>query len=295
MKIFKKIIALTLALVLCASLCLPAFAEDDSEKLNYLVLGDSIAAGYGLMNSENAVYGKIVADTNGYNYTNESYDGGETTSTLLDNVTRSASIRELIKEADIISISIGGNDYFLGEEGYIDEARIINILLRFLFLGDDSALDEIEARSAENYKKIMDTIYEINPDVTIVAQTLYQAWHGLGGIIYKNMLKRINKMVTGYKEQNPDKNYIIADVYSAFKCHKNYVTADTIHPSAKGNLSIAQTVLNTLYDAGLGTSKEPVINERGMDYNYWYDWTDPDEALLEYFLIRLVTGRLFVF
>ena len=295
MKIIKKIISLTLALVLCVSLCIPAFAEDAGKKINYLVLGDSIANGYGLMNSESAVYGKIVADTNGYSYINESYGGGETTATLLGKVTKYEYIREYIKEADIISISIGGNDYFLGEEGYIDENRIINIILRFLFHGDDSALDEIEARSAENYKKIIDTIYELNPDVTIVAQTLYQAWYGLGGIIYKNMLKRINKMVTDYKEQNPDRNYIIADVYSAFKCHKNYVTADTIHPSSKGNLAIAQTVLDALYDAGLGTSKEPVVNERGMDYNYWYDWSDPDEAFLEYFLIRLVTGRVFVF
>ena len=81
MKIIKKIISLTLALVLCVSLCIPAFAEGDGKKINYLVLGDSIANGYGLMNSESAVYGKIVADTNGYSYINESYGGGETTAT----------------------------------------------------------------------------------------------------------------------------------------------------------------------------------------------------------------------
>ena len=295
MKFFKKITALLLALVLCASLCLPAFAEDDGKKLNYLVLGDSIAYGYGIMNSENAVYGKIVADTNGYNYNNEAYGDGETTASLLEKVTEKDHIRELIEDADIISISIGANDYFLDENTGLDEERILKVSARLLFLGDDSALDEIEARANANYYKIMDTIYELNPDVTIVAQTFYKSWYGILGIVYKNVINRANSVVKSYKEQNPDRKYLIADGYSAFKCHKNYVTADTIHPSSKGNLAIAQTVLDALYDAGLGTSKEPVVNERGMDYNYWYDWSDPDEAFLEYFLIRLVTGRVFVF
>lgn len=295
MRIFKKITALLLALVLCASLCLPAFAEDDGKKLNYLVLGDSIAYGYGIMNSENAVYGKIVADTNGYNYNNEAYGDGETTASLLEKVTEKDYIREFIEDADIISISIGANDYFLDENTGLDEERILKVSARLLFLGDDSALDEIEARANANYNKIMDTIYELNPDVTIVAQTFYKSWYGILGIVYKNVINRANGVVKSYKEQNPDRKYLIADVYSAFKCHKNYVTADTIHPSAKGNLAIAQTVLNTLYDAGLGTSTEPVVNEPGLDYNYWFRKTSPDDAFLKYFLIRLVTGRLFVF
>ena len=69
LKICKKIISVILILTLCAGLfSAAAFAESD--KLNYLVLGDSIAEGFGLKNPEEACYGRIVADTNGYDYVN---------------------------------------------------------------------------------------------------------------------------------------------------------------------------------------------------------------------------------
>ena len=294
MKFFKKITALLLALVLCASLCLPVFAEDDSEKLNYLVLGDSIAFGYGILNRDNAVYGKIVADTNGYNYSNMSYGYGETTRSLYFTVEVDEEVRKLIKDADIISISIGANDYFLGNTG-LDYKRILKESAKLLFLGDDSELDEIEQIADMYYNRIMDTIYSINPDVTIVAQTFYQSWYGLLGIVYKNVINRVNSTVLNYKEEHPDRKFLIADVGAAFEGHKDYVTVDTIHPSAKGNLAIAQTVLDTLYDAGLGSSKVPVVNEEGIDYNLWrMDYGTVAGALLD-FIVNLFTGRLFVF
>ena len=66
MKKFRKIAAVLLCVVMIAASlqCLAFAAPQDSGKLNFLVLGDSIAEGFGVENKEDAAYGKIVADTN---------------------------------------------------------------------------------------------------------------------------------------------------------------------------------------------------------------------------------------
>ena len=45
----------------------------------------------------------------------------------------------------------------------------------------------------------------------------------------------------------------------------NDFAKDRIHPSAVGNEKIALTVLQTLYDNGLGSETVPVINTPGID------------------------------
>ena len=68
-------VILSVVMLLCA-FNLGAFAQE--EKLSYLVLGDSIGYGSGLRNSKEACYGKIVADTNGYDYANDAIPGHTT-------------------------------------------------------------------------------------------------------------------------------------------------------------------------------------------------------------------------
>ena len=54
----KKIISVILCLCMILPFTLAAHAQ---EPLNYLLLGDSIAQGYGVYNRDKACYGKIVA------------------------------------------------------------------------------------------------------------------------------------------------------------------------------------------------------------------------------------------
>ena len=64
MRIGRKIIAVLTAISLCFVM-FSVFASAEEDELNYLVIGDSIAEGFGLKNPEEACYGRIVADTNG--------------------------------------------------------------------------------------------------------------------------------------------------------------------------------------------------------------------------------------
>lgn len=82
----KKFIAIVLSLVMCMSIFVIS-ASAIEEKPFYLVLGDSIAYGSGLGNAVDACYGKIVSDTNGYEYSNRAVPG-HTTTNLIDRLSQ---------------------------------------------------------------------------------------------------------------------------------------------------------------------------------------------------------------
>ena len=103
----KKILSVLLCVILLIGTVFTlSFAE---EKPHFVVLGDSIAYGSGIINSKNAVYGKIIADTNGYEYDNFAIPG-HTTKNLLSRL-ENKNVSEAVADADIISISIGGNNF----------------------------------------------------------------------------------------------------------------------------------------------------------------------------------------
>ena len=114
MKKFRKIAAVLLCVVMIAASlqCLAFAAPQDSGKLNFLVLGDSIAEGFGVENKEDAAYGKIVADTNGYNYRNLAQVANDTQD-LIRKIETVDEFRESIAWADVINICIGSNNLSL--------------------------------------------------------------------------------------------------------------------------------------------------------------------------------------
>lgn len=73
MKIILPVVSLLLVLSLLFSTVV--FASQDDDKLNYVVIGDSIARGAGVLNPDEACYGLMVANTNGYDYVNHGIDG----------------------------------------------------------------------------------------------------------------------------------------------------------------------------------------------------------------------------
>lgn len=117
MKKFRKIAAVLLCVVMIAASlqCLAFAAPQDSGKLNFLVLGDSIAEGFGVENKEDAAYGKIVADTNGYNYRNLAQVANDTQD-LIRKIETVDEFRESIAWADVINICIGSNNYLASED-----------------------------------------------------------------------------------------------------------------------------------------------------------------------------------
>ncbi len=249
----KKIIAIILsfALILC-SFSISAFAED--EKPFYLILGDSIAYGSGISNSKEACYGKIVADTNGYDYANHSVPG-HTTANLINRLKNETVIADL-KKADIISISIGGNDFLM--------SNLIGLMFDSIVLGDHSEYDRIAEGFYTNLCEIVDIINSHNADAVILMQTLYNPQSGYLRAPYQEGADRINAAIERYNAEHPGE-IVIVDVGSALGDDMANYADDEIHPSAKGNEIIAQKVLDKLYELELGKTVTPVIVTNGID------------------------------
>lgn len=250
MKKFTAVI-LSIAMVFCM-FTVSVYAE--TEKPFYLVLGDSIAYGSGITNSREACYGKIVSDTNGYDYANHSVPG-HTTTNLINRLKDETVIADL-KKADIISISIGGNDFLM--------SNLIDLMFDSIVLGDHSEFDRIAEGFYTNFCEIVDIINSHNSDVVILMQTLYNPQSGYLRAPYQEGADRINAAIERYNAENPGE-IVIVDVATALGDDMANFADDEIHPSAKGNEIIAKVVLDKLYELNLGSNSSPVIAEKGVD------------------------------
>lgn len=249
----KKILAVVLSLVLAFS-CMSIIAFAEEETVDYVVLGDSIAFGAGMINTVEACYGKIVAETNGYNYVNHSIPG--ITSGVLRDMLKTDAVLDSVKNAEIISISIGGNNFLTN--------NIVGLAYDCLVKKDLSNFDKIAGVFYDEFCEIMDIINENNPDAVVLMQTLYNPQTKAAGIVYAEGGNRLNEMIRKYDAEHPGE-IVIVEVGEALNDDRANFADDKIHPSAQGNELIAVEVLNVLYDLGLGETTEPVISTEGLD------------------------------
>ncbi len=249
----KKITAVFLCVVmLFCSFCISAYASE--EKQFYLVLGDSIAYGSGIANAKEACYGKIVADTNGYEYENHAIPG-HTTTNLINRLSEEKVI-EAVEKADIISISIGGNDFLM--------SNLVGLMFDSIVLNNHAQYDKIAESFYGNFCEIIDIINEHNENAVILMQTLYNPQSGYLRPPYQQGADRINAAIARYDKENPGE-IVIVDVGTALGDDPENFAGDDIHPSVKGNEIIAKVILEKLYEIKLGKTTEPVISVKGQD------------------------------
>ena len=277
----KKIISVVLSFALILT-CF-AFSASAEEATDYLVLGDSIAYGSGLSNPVDAVYGKIVADTHGFNYINYSVPG-HTTSNLLNRL-KNEDVIDAVKNAEIISISIGGNNFLM--------SNLTGLIFDSVVKSDYTKMDEIAEGFYNEFCLVMDVINENNPDAIVLMQTLYNPQSGKLREVYAEGQKRLNEMIAKYDAEHPGE-IIIVDVGTALGEDMECFAADDIHPSAKGNLLIAAEVLKTLNDNNIAEYKEPVITAEGQDFTMGFSFAFLDiiVTLFEFLgkIYRFFTG-----
>ena len=100
-----KLIAILLSISLC--LCLAIWNTSATEATDYLALGDSISAAYGLETEEEGfVY--LVAQALGITSANRAISGNTAVGILEE--LQTGELDSLITEANLITITCGGND-----------------------------------------------------------------------------------------------------------------------------------------------------------------------------------------
>ena len=280
LKMFKKIVAVILAVIICIGIV--SVAASAKETLNYLMLGDSIAEGFGIKNPDEASYGKIVADTNGYNYKNLGVMGRNSIG-LCNRLLTNEEYIEAVKWADVISVSVGGNDFLL------DHAALL--IAQGIIFNDYSKFDKIGETYYDNFSKSMNRIHELNPDAVILVQLLYTSWtFDYARKPYKEAAKRINDAIERYCEEKPQNIYVV-DTSEVFDGRRDCVSTDTIHPNAQGNIELAKCVQTELCNIGLASSADVTVNAQGIDRDYLIEYFGTPIGQILIFLANVATGN----
>ncbi len=244
MKASKKFISLLLALIMTFSLCTAAFAADST---HFVVLGDSIAYGYGLKDKDTYAYGALISAANGYTYANHAHNG-DTTFDLNERLTRDDVIADL-KKADIIAVSIGGNNFLTG--------GIVGMAINGIF-GNFSLIDKTADEFYTDFSLAIDTIRSIKPDATLLVQTLYNPRTDFLKDVYQYGVDKLNGYI---KQAAAEKDLTVVEVAAAFSGHAGeYIQKDVIHPNDSGHYVIATEYLKVLKDLGLGEAEKPLTD-----------------------------------
>lgn len=257
MKHFKKSICLLLTLFTLFLSASTASAADDIASVHLAVLGDSIASGYGLKNTLNC-YGGLVSSEKKYHLTNDAVPG-HTTENLLWVICNSKTAKKSIAKADVISVSICGNDMIQ----FLTKADSLT-LLEIMSKGVNSrAVKELLEEIEFNLEGVCTELRELNTDAPIIFQTQYNPLYAnpqysTYAPLAEEFSPALGDIFNSLCEEFS--NVYLIDVHAAFdnyyKTEGNYniIQSDGIHPSEAGHKLIAQLLLkkiNELENAGL--------------------------------------------
>ncbi len=275
MKKIKIASAIIAAVMLCMTIAMPAvFATGEGAKV-YTVLGDSIAAGYRLEDYQKdgvtppSSYAALFAGKIGATKVNNLAKTGSNTSDTLTLLSTQTYINA-VKEADVITLSMGSND-ILGPGGKmicaclgitsLDKAGNVvnatNFLQKMTELSNyinepeqvkifNDAISGFEA----NWTKIIDRIYELNPDAELIVNNFYNPYAALDlgssiviGSTVQGYLNRMNQYIASHRYNG--NRYVVADV-TAVMAHTNVGLLPNFdldpHPNKDGHSMIADAV-----------------------------------------------------
>jgi len=292
-------ILLSIAFVLGIALVeyIPVHAATTSTSTStYVALGDSITTGYGLTNfNENDIKNKSSANNfvnklskklgkKAINLGVEGIDSMRFLDAISDPKTaeQKTAVAQ-IKNASVITISIGGNNVFLPLAGILNErlgkgksifkASAQEILSATAGLFFDTAAQnklqnavidaavkfngDAKLNKAGDFANIISTIKKLNPKAQIIVQTIYSPYKLTFTAFFDTAIKSMNAKIIN--DSANGKNFKVADVYSAFSKAKpgtELVNADTAktfdpHPTAKGHeviyTVVAAAALNSTF------------------------------------------------
>lgn len=229
----------SLAIVLCALLLVSlgsslAFAQEDAPV--YVVLGDSIARGeQGTKDQETESYAAIVAKENGYELRNHAVNGYN--SKQLKSQLKKKKVQDDIRAADIISLSIGANDF-------LTNINIGTIILK-ASQGDYSMVDDTIEKLTVNFDSIITKLCELNSDALILMQTLYNPMYNEQREMFGVAVQKLNAMFTQYLEEHPGA-YVLVETGKALEGEQAYIHTDGIHPNVAGHAKIAEVILEEI-------------------------------------------------
>ena len=276
----KKILFFLLAAVLLLTSCGIPLRDDPDAMLDayiaaittdgthsLLILGDSIAAHYGVDEKDSyeaKLTQKLSADGEKWVSINWGV-AGDTTGDLVTLLTQKADdpkARQVLAEADLIAISIGGNNILkffrdAGYEGFPDATvpNLVKILREF-----ERQAEPLRTEFLADLEVIMNLIRKVNPDATVLIQNIHNVARDVEGdfSIVKpgataaSLIEPIFKPIRSVLDENAERlGYTVADTYTAFgeSTEPRLLRREMLHPNEKGHTLIADVLYETYRNA----------------------------------------------
>lgn len=236
----KNKLTLPKVFIIFSLIFLSACADEDLEPTTLVALGDSITAGANLENSEQSGYPYLIGEEAGYEVHNLAVSGWQT-GQVTEALREDEAYQTLVKDADYIAMTIGGNDLLrilrsAQTESAGDPMIMTEIILQELSSNNVSAelialIEEIQ--SLTDAKILLYNIYNPLPP----SSNLY----GIG----ESLLPQINAAYSEIAENH--ENVFLADAFSAYQEKQaDYIIAGDIHPTEKGQAALAEIGLEAL-------------------------------------------------
>jgi len=145
MKIMKKTFYCLLILIILFPISSPCVFSASSTKLQYLALGDSIAEGYGLSNTEkkDTRYSGIISKQKSYDETNLAVSG-MTCKEFYNIISTNSTYQIAIQNADILTISIGSNELL---------DAVVTVIKNAMDVTDAQTRENAIAKASQNFKE----------------------------------------------------------------------------------------------------------------------------------------------
>ncbi len=241
----KVILSILFAVILCAGVLFPNITLAADTRPSYVALGDSIPAGYGLSTTADAYPARVGKEIN-YLVSNLA-ESGDTTCDLISKL-KTATYKNKLSKASLVTISIGGNDLM----GSLD-----NILT--LLYGEAAVVDGIYAKSLANLRTICSLVLSSVPSNCIILfENIYNPYESMGSIgkTIGDRIDRQNQQIKTVCDER--KGITFVDVTSMngnpdnFNAGKGSTLMEMIdcHPTKAGHRVLADLIKAGFYKAG---------------------------------------------
>lgn len=250
------LISTLLIIPVSSGLLLAEEKEISPPQVDYVALGDSLAVGITSGLKLGLGYSSIIAQTleNASmlsSYSNE-YSVVNSTSNHLLTVLEEERLQELLKEADLVTISIGANDLIE--------------LVEFKPSGEVNAnisdLPVTLKRIGLNVKKSIKTIRQINPDVKIYVMGYFHPFPHLEDKSINALIKvALVALNSTLEDASQSMNASFVPIYNSFELRGTELVPDPmdIHPSEEGYQIIASEFFKQ-YNLAEGIVLEPELS-----------------------------------
>ena len=275
----KRIFSLFLTAVMAAGMTCTAFA---AEPTKILALGDSITTGYGLQAPEKERFTALLGE--GYLVNNRAVNGNTVTGIAKQLKTGGITLQE-ISAADVITITIGGNDlmallYTKAAEKGAEKGNIEHALLTCSqtlldknspdYLVNSPAFTMALSLYQQTLTEVTAALRQTNPDAEIIVATQYNPYMECKGVtlqgvslnpLYAGVEDGVNRLNTAILAGAAAGGYHVADVKTAFDTAYSagsdlsnanpHITAFDLdfHPTAAGHAVLAQAFRTALTKA----------------------------------------------